>query len=160
MKALVHTAIPGSAGIDQPVIRMVVRKGWREKGTGRWIGYGFVRFRDAAEAKSALQHIDGASPVDGVTLTANFAAAPRGGGKDTRKDIHAHSALLTRVKSDSAFESSADGSAYGSACDADSDADGAAALSDDEHDDDETDDGSRRRTRARSRSPARGPRRP
>jgi hypothetical protein len=61
--------------------------------------------------------------------------------------IHAHSALLTRVKSDSAFESSADGSAYGSACDADSDGDGAAAaaLSDDEHDDDETDDGSRRR---------------
>ena len=144
MKALVHTAIPGSAGIDQPVIRMVVRKGWREKGTGRWIGYGFVRFRDAAEAKSALKHIDGASPVDGVTLTANFAAAPRGGGKDTRNDIHAHSALLTRVKSDSAFESSADGSAYGSACDADSDGDGAAALSDDEHDDDEID-GSRRR---------------
>ena len=107
LKRLVHAAIPGSSGIDQPIVRLVVRKGWREKGTGRWIGYGFVRFRDAEEANAALPHIDGACPAEGVSLVANFAATP--------KPLTA-SRVLSRVKSDSAFESDADGSAYGSAC--------------------------------------------
>ena len=50
LKVLLWETIPGSAGIAQPVVRMVVRKGWRDKKTKGWIGYGFVQFRDAAEA--------------------------------------------------------------------------------------------------------------
>ena len=127
LKRLVHAAIPGSSGIDQPIVRLVVRKGWREKGTGRWIGYGFVRFRDAEEANAALPHVDGACPAEGVSLVANFAATP--------KHLTA-SRVLSRVKSDSAFESDADGSAYGSAC-GDSDADAGADADDVDADDDD-----------------------
>ena len=116
----------GSSGIDQPIVRLVVRKGWREKETGRWIGYGFVRFRDAEEASAALTHIDGANfAAEGVSLVANFASAPKplklSSGVEHKKDVeHTHREIpsnepLSRVKSDSAFESSADGSACGSA---------------------------------------------
>ena len=139
LKRLVHAAIPGSSGIDQPIVRLVVRKGWRERGTGRWIGYGFVRFRDREEANAALPHIDGASPAEGVSLVANFAANPKllpGVGQNRESGREP----LSRVKSDSAFESSADGSAYGSAC-GDSDADAGADADADNADADADDDG-------------------
>ena len=40
----------GSAGIAQPHVRKVVRKGYRDKQTGGWIAYSFVGFRDVEEA--------------------------------------------------------------------------------------------------------------
>ena len=65
---LVWSAIPGSAGVQQPTIAAVVRKGWRNDETKEWIGYAFARFRDANEASLAMRLLNGASPEPGVTL--------------------------------------------------------------------------------------------
>ena len=75
LKVLLWKTIPGSAGIAQPVVRMVVRKGWRDKKRKGWIGYGFVQFRDAEEAAQALTIIEGATPVEGVRLKASPSTA-------------------------------------------------------------------------------------
>lgn len=58
LKQLLWDAIPGWSGIPQPVVRMVVRKGWRDKKSKGWVGYGFAMFRDAAEAAQALTLIE------------------------------------------------------------------------------------------------------
>ena len=87
---LVWSAIPGSAGVQQPTIAAVVRKGWRNDETKEWIGYAFARFRDANEASLAMRLLNGASPEPGVTLRAAPSTArarsDEDGGKDEEED--------------------------------------------------------------------------
>ena len=69
LKHLLWRLIPGSSGIAQPEVRLVVRRGWRDK-SRRWIGYGFVQFRDEAEARQAMGLLDGMTTPEGLRMKA------------------------------------------------------------------------------------------
>ncbi len=75
LKQFIWSSLPGSSGIAQPVVRRVVRKGWRDKKNGGWVGYGFAQFRDETEALAAMAHIEGAVPAEGVRLKASRSTA-------------------------------------------------------------------------------------
>ena len=81
---LLWSAIPGSAGVQQPTVAAVVRKGWRDKKTKEWIGYAFARFRDAEEASLAMRLLNGATPEPGITLRA-APSTSRAADESTRK---------------------------------------------------------------------------
>ena len=102
---ILYGAIPGNVGIAVPVVRHVVRRGWRastrnrgggsRSGTrvvgnadagdaktpkGAWLGYAFVAFRDAEEAAQAIPHVDGKvireTTSDGDPVTITLVARP------------------------------------------------------------------------------------
>ena len=138
---ILYCAIPGNVGIAVPVVRHVVRRGWREstrKGgvasrdgkrvardasagdakipRGAWLGYAFVAFRDAEEAAQAIPHVDGTvireTTSEGDPVTITLSARPA-----TVKG------LRRRSRSSAAAED-----------DAEDDADAAAAADDDDRD--------------------------
>ena len=72
LTALLYHHMP--RGVPQPWLKKVVRKGYRDKSTGAYLGYAIVAFRDKDEAQSVLPTMHGLQVAPEVNEATAFRA--------------------------------------------------------------------------------------
>ena len=74
LTALLYQHTP--RGVPQPWLKKVVRKGYRDKASGAYLGYAIVAFRDKAEAQAVLPAMHGLKISAEVTFVPNDLTHP------------------------------------------------------------------------------------